>query len=82
MIIEFLIDIGFSVFSAIFALLPDLNWSVTSSAWVAAKSILNGICYFLPLQTVSAIASLIIAIAFIRIAIGFIRLILSFIPFF
>lgn len=81
MIAEWFIDLGFSIASLFFAMLPDFNWSVASSSWSAAKSILDGICYFLPLGTVTAIISLIIGIAFIRITLKFIGVLLSFIPF-
>lgn len=77
MISEFFINIGFKVAEWFFALLPDFEWSVTSSAWTSAKSILNGVCYFLPLDTVTAIISIIVSLAMVRISIKFIRTILE-----
>ena len=81
MITEWFINLGFSVSQIFFSLLPDFEWSVVSSSWVAAKSILDGICYFLPLSTVTSIISLVIGLAFIRVTIKFIGLIIQMIPF-
>lgn len=80
MIAEFFIDIGFHIAQFFFVLLPDFKWSVVSSSWLAAKSILDGICYFLPLSTVTSIIGLIIGLSFIRVAVGFIRFLVSLIP--
>ena len=81
MIAEAFIDLGFLIAQGFFALLPDFEWSVASSSWVAAKSILDGICYFLPLSTVTAIIGLIFGLAFLRITLKFIRTIIDMIPF-
>jgi len=81
MIIEALISIGFKIAEGFFVLLPDFEWSVASSSWSAAKSILDGVCYFLPLDTVTAIISLIISLALLRVTLKFISLALGLIPF-
>ena len=81
MIIELLANIGFGIAKGFFALLPDFEWSVTSASWSAAKSILDGVCYFLPLDTVIAIISLILSLAFLRVTLKFISLVLGLIPF-
>ena len=81
MIAEFFIDVGFKIFQRSFSLLPDFEWSVVSDSWVAVKSILDGVCYFLPLSTVTSIISLIIGLAFLRITLKFISLLIDLIPF-
>lgn len=82
MIAEFFIDIGFKIVEGFLKMLPDFEFSLDSSMWTAAQDILDGVCYFLPLDTVRNILTIIISLAMIRIAISFIRTILSFIPFF
>ena len=81
MIIEKLADIGFNIAELFFKMLPDFEWSVTSASWSAAKSILDGVCYFLPLDTVTSIISLIISLALLRVALKFISMMLGLIPF-
>ena len=81
MIIEMLINVGFGIAHLFFSMLPDFEWSVTSASWSAAKSILDGICYFLPLDTVTAIISLIISLALLRVTLKFISLVVGLIPF-
>ena len=82
MVVEKLIDFGFFVSHLFFSLLPDFEWSVVSSSWTAAKSILDGVCYFLPLSTVTSIISLIFGLAFLRVTIKFIGVIFDALPFF
>lgn len=81
MIAEFFISLGFGIASLFFGMLPDFSWSVASSSWSAAKSVLDGVCYFLPLDTVTAIISLIIGLALIRVTLKFISVLLGFLPF-
>lgn len=81
MIAEFFINIGFGFLDGVFALLPEINWNVDTSAWSYLGDILDMICYLLPMGTVTAIAVLIIDIALLRVAISFIRTILGMIPF-
>lgn len=81
MIIEALSNIGFGIAELFFKMLPDFEWSVTSASWSAAKSILDGICYFLPLDTVTSIISLIVSLALLRVTLKFISMALGLIPF-
>lgn len=81
MISEFFIDIGFGFLDGIFALLPEIEWNVNTSAWEYARDVLDMICYLLPINTITSIAALIISIAMLRIAISFIRTVLGLIPF-
>lgn len=82
MFVELLAKFGFGLASVIFEMLPDFEWSVASSSWSAAKSILDGVCYFLPLDTVTTIISLILSLAFLRLTLKFIGIIFDLIPFF
>ena len=77
MITEFFINQAFSIACIFFALLPGFEWSVDSSMWSSAKSILDGICYFLPLSAITSIISLIIGLTFLRATIGFILMVIS-----
>ena len=81
MIIEALINLGLLITKIFFSMLPDFEWSVASSSWSAAKSILDGVCYFLPLDTVTAIIGLIIGLALLRVTLKFISMVLGLIPF-
>lgn len=81
MISEFFIDCGFAVADGFFSLLPEMEWTVETSAWTYAGDILDMICYLLPLGTVTAIISLIVGVTVVRIAISFIRTIIGLIPF-
>lgn len=81
MITEFLINMGFRVAGWVFKLLPDFEWSVASSAWTVAKDILDGVCYFLPLETVVQISTLIISLAMLRVTFKFIGIVIDLIPF-
>lgn len=77
MITETFIDMGFNVAKLFFTFLPSFEWSVDSSMWSAAKSILDGVCYFLPLSAITSIVSLVVGLVFVRTAIGFIRFAIS-----
>ena len=81
MIAEFFINCGFGILDGVFSLLPQIEWDVNTSAWSYLRDFLDMICYLLPLDTITAIISLIFGIAFLRIAIAFVRTLLDLIPF-
>ena len=81
MITEKILDFFFALGKLLLKLLPDVSWNVNSGAWQGAKKVLDGVCYFLPLGTITAIISLIISIALFRAFIALIKLIKSFLPF-
>lgn len=81
MISEFFIDAGFGIADKFLSMLPDMTWSIETSAWEYAKDFLDMICYLLPLNTIRNIVSFIVAVAFVRIVISFARTIMGFIPF-
>lgn len=81
MVTEKLLDFFFSLGKVLLKLLPDVSWSVDSGAWQGAKNVLDGVCYFLPLGTITAIISLIFSIALFRAFVALIKMIKSFLPF-
>lgn len=81
MVIEKLLDFFFALGKVLLTLLPDVSWNVNSAAWQGAKSVLDGVCYFLPLGTITAIITLIFNIALFRAFIALIKMIKSFLPF-
>jgi len=80
-ITEKLLDFFFAIASGLLSLLPSTTWDVNTSAWQYFKDILNGICYFLPLGTVTAIITLIISLTVFRIFVSFVKTIWGYIPF-
>lgn len=81
MITEKLLDFFFALGKVLLTLLPDVSWNVDSGAWSGLKSVLDGVCYFLPLNTITAIISLLFSIALFRAFVALIKLIKSFLPF-
>ena len=81
MISEFFLNIVFGIVSGFFALLPDVTWSVDSSAFSYFMSILKVAGYVFPWGTVVAIASLIVGLSIFRVVIAFIKSIWDLLPF-
>lgn len=81
MISEFFINAGFGIADRFLSLLPDMTWSVDTTAWQYLKDFLDMVCYILPLETVIDIGSLIVTLSVFRICIAIIRAIKGFIPF-
>ena len=71
MITEFLLNIVFGLLSGAFSLLPDITFSLESSVYQYFIDIVKVAAYMLPMNTVSAIVSLIIQLTIIRIVIAF-----------
>lgn len=80
MITEGIINLLFACLSGLFSLLPDMTWSVETTAFQYLRDFCDMICYLLPIGTVTAIVTLVISVAFLRIAIAFIRTVWKFIP--
>lgn len=81
MITEFFLDCFFGLADGFFSLLPDITWSVDTSAWEYARDIVDMVCYLLPISTIQQIVSMIIALLFFRVVIAFIRTVLGLIPY-
>ena len=80
MISEFLLNIVFNIVSGFLNLLPDINFSVDSSAFEYFLGIVRVAAYMLPMKTVSAIITLIVGLTVFRIVIAFIKAIWDLLP--
>lgn len=80
MISEFFINIIFNIVTGLFSLLPDVTWNVESTAFTYFLDILKIAGYMLPMDTVAAIAGLIVALTTFRIIISIVRTIWDLLP--
>ena len=80
MIVEGLLSIIFSIVSGFFSLLPEVSWSVDTSAFQYFISILQIAGYVFPWGTVAAIASIVFGLSIFRIVIAFIKAIWDLLP--
>ena len=81
MITEKLIDILFAVTSGLFSILPDVSWDVNTSAFEYLRSVLEMVCYLIPLGTVKTLVALIISIAVFRAMVALFWVIRDLLPF-
>ena len=81
MITEAILNLFFGIADKALATLPDIYWTVDTTAWDYVYDILSMVAYLLPLDTVKQIISLILAVTFFRIAIAVARTVMGFIPF-
>lgn len=81
MITEKLIDILFGVTSGLFSILPDVSWDVNPSVFEYLRSVLEMICYLIPLGTVKAIIALIVSLAVFRAFVALFWVIRDLLPF-
>lgn len=81
MITEFILNIIFNIVSGFFNLLPDVTWSVETSAFQYFMSILQIAGYMFPWGTVVSIATMIFALSIFRVVIAFIKAIWDLLPF-
>lgn len=81
MITEALLTLLFGVADGLCSALPDITWSVDTTAWQYAQDILDMIGYLLPMGHIKMIIALIFDITLIRIGISVARTIMGFIPF-
>ncbi len=81
MITEKLIDILFAVTSGLFSILPDVSWDVNTSAFEYLRSVLEMVCYLIPLGTVKTLIALIISIAVFRAMVALFWVIRDLLPF-
>ena len=61
--------------------MPDITWSVDTSAFIYFLSILKVAGYMFPWSTVVAIAGLILGLSIFRVVIAFIKAIWDLLPF-
>ena len=80
MISEFFINIIFSIVTGMLNLLPDISWSVDTTAFGYFIDILRVAGYMLPIRTVGTIASLIVSLTVFRIIISLIKTVWDLLP--
>ena len=81
MISEFFISCFFGLSAGFFERMPDITWTVDTSAWTYFGDFLSMVAYLLPFDTVKMVAILIIDITIARIVISALRTIMGLIPF-
>ena len=81
MISEFFLNIIFKFLSGLLNLLPDVSWSVDTTAFSYFLDIVRIVGYLVPAQTVYAIITLIVAFTVFRIIISLIKTIWDLLPF-
>ena len=81
MIGEFFLNIIFGLVTGFFSLMPDITWSVDTSAFTYFLSILKVAGYMFPWSTVVAIAGLVLGLSIFRVVIAFIKAIWDLLPF-
>lgn len=80
MISEFFLSIVFNIVSTMLDALPDVSWSVNTSAFGYFISILKVACYLLPMDTVGTICGLIVTFTIVRIVIALIKTVWDLLP--
>ena len=80
MISEFFLNIVFGLVSGFFSLMPDITWSVETTAFQYFMDILKFSGYLFPWGTVVSIVSVIFSICVFRIAVAFIKTIWDLLP--
>ena len=81
MISEFLLNIVFGIVTRFFGLMPDVVWSVDTTAFGYFGDILRVCGYMLPMGTVGAVVSLIFGLTVFQIVIAFIKTVWDLLPF-
>lgn len=80
MISEFFLNIIFGIVSNMFDALPDISWSVDSTAFDYIIGILKVVGYMLPWGTVATIIGLIVALNIFRFGVAVIKTIWDLLP--
>lgn len=80
MIIEFLVGVGITFWEVIIGLLPKFDYTGFTEACDYFFNILRGICYFLPMDTVAAIVSIIYGLFVFRLLVSSLKALWSIIP--
>lgn len=80
MISEFFLNIIFNIVSGMLGLLPEISWSVETSAFGYFLDIVRVVGYLMPGSTVTAIITLIVGINIFKIVISAIRTLWDLLP--
>lgn len=81
MISEFLLNIVFFIVTGFFDMMPEVVWSVDTSAFGYFLDILRVCAYMLPMGHVGAVVALIFALTVFQIVIAFIKTLWDLLPF-
>lgn len=81
MITEMLLTGLFGIADILLGLMPEIEWTMNTSAWSGAADVLSMICYLLPMSHITGAIAFIISLGLFRITVSFIRFLLSLIPF-
>lgn len=80
MISEFLINIVFRIVEGALSILPAFDWNVKASFFQSFLDMLRLACYLLPMQTITAIITLIVFFMNFRLVISLLRTIWEILP--
>lgn len=80
MIVESILDLFFGILSGIFGMLPEITWSIDTSAFQTFVGTLDVVMYLLPMQTVVMMISIVIWITVFRIVISLIKTLWELLP--
>lgn len=81
MITELILSGFFGIADIFFGLMPEIEWTLDTSAWEYGRDVLSMIAYLLPMGHIKAAISLIIALGVFRITVAVLMEIKAFIPF-
>ena len=81
MLTKMLIDLAFGLLTGLFSLIPNISWNVPVSVVSGVTQFFHVIFYIVPMDTVFAIASIVIALHSFRIVIALIKTLWDVLPF-
>lgn len=81
MITEAILSGFFGVADFLLGLVPEMEWTINTSAWQYAHDILSMICYLLPMGYIQSAIAFIIALGIFRISVAAIRALAGALPF-
>ena len=81
MITELILNGLFGVADIFLRIIPEIEWTVDTSAWEYGRDILSMIAYLLPMGHIRAVIAFIISVIVFRITIAVMLEIKGFIPF-
>ena len=80
MITEGMINIIFPIITGLLTLLPDLSWEIDGTVFETFFNVLESVCYFFPVETVTIILGLNIALTCFKSIISLIKTIWGLLP--
>lgn len=80
MITELILSGFFNISDFLLGLLPEMEWTVNTSAWEYVFDFMSMIAYLLPMKFIIPAIALIVSISVFRLTVALVKLILNFIP--